>query len=558
MMLPKFDLNPKHIRWIFYSIWVLLGIVQAAFTEISSDEAYYWRYAQNLEWGYFDHPPAIAVLIKIGGLFFSGVFGVRLMILVLNTATIFLLEKLSAPKSILTYYLVISSLAVFHLGGMLAIPDAPLLFFAVVYLLIFERFLNNNNWQNTVLLALSAALMLYSKYHGVLVIGFTILAQPKLLLRPKIYIAGILAAVLMLPHLHWQYINHWPSVSYHLSDRSVVPYEFSFTLEYLVYTFLLQGPIIAALLYFNLFRKIQAPNSMNRSLQFMVVGVIGFFLLSSFKGRVEPHWTLICAIPLVALFFRNSENEIIEPKVIRIIFLISLALILPARVFLMAPLDISRSDYHNWEKWAAQIEEVADGAPVVIMNSYQKAAKYEFYSGKTGHSHNNIWYRRNQYDLWHSEEKLWGKRIFFLLNNKTADSDSVFTSQGKFYYVWVDDFASYTKVKIKVDTIPVSVKSGKDFSLNLRFDHDYNSLPNLQQSSIHPTFLSCHLFNGNQLIASCYPQIEINSQLFDGKWHAAQLNFNAPPEKYHLILSMQCGWMPATINSKRYGLVIAD
>lgn len=556
-MLLKTEYNPKQIRWIFYSIWIVLGIVQAAFTEISSDEAYYWRYAQNLQWGYFDHPPAIAVLIKLGSLFFNGVFGVRLMIVVLNTATIYLLEKLSAPKNILTYYLVISSLAVFHLGGILAIPDAPLLFFAVIYLLVFERFLNNSNWQNTLLLGFSAALMLYSKYHGVLVIGFSVLAQPGLLLRPKIYVAGVLAAALMLPHLNWQYLNHWPSVSYHLSDRSVVPYEFSFTLEYLVYTFLLQGPIIAGLLYFNLFRKLQAANSMNRSLQFIVFGVIGFFLFSSFKGRVEPHWTLVCAIPLVALFFRSTDYESIKPKTIKIVFIVSIALILPARALLMAPLDI-KSDYHNWQKWVAEIEAIANGTPVVIMNSYQKAAKYEFYSGKIGHSHNNIWYRRNQYDLWHSEEKFWGKKIFFLLNTKTADSDSIITSQGKFFYVWVDDFASYTKVKIDAETIPSSIKSGVDFSLNLQFDHSYDSLPNLQQSSIHSTFLSCHLFSGNQLIASCYPQIEITNQLFDHKWHTTQLKFEAPPGEYHLILSLQCGWMPPTINSKRYGLVIAE
>lgn len=535
-----------------------MGIVQAAFTEISSDEAYYWRYAQNLQWGYFDHPPVIAVLIKMGGLIFNGVLGVRLMILALNTATIFLLEKLSRPTNILTYYLVIASLAVFHLGGILAIPDSPLLFFAVVYLLVFERFLNNSTWLNTLFLALSSALMLYSKYHGVLVIGFSVLAQPRLLLQPKLYVAGVLAAGLMLPHLYWQYQNQWPSVNYHLSDRSVVPYQFSFTLEYLLYTFLLQGPIIAGWLYFNLFRKVQAPNSMNRSLQFVAFGIIGFFLLSSFKGRVEPHWTLVCAIPLVALFFRNSESQAVKPKTIKVIFLISLGLILPARALLMAPLDISKSDYHNWKKWASEIEEVAKGAPVVIMNSYQKAAKYEFYSGKTGHSHNNIWYRRNQYDLWHSEEKLWGKRIFFLLNNQTKDSDSVFTSHGKFYYVWVDDFASYTKVRIRAEELPVSIKSGKDFLLNLRFDHDYDTLPNLQQSSIHPTFLSCHLLSGDKLISSCYPQLELNNQLFDEKWHPVKLNFDAQPGEYHLILSVQCGWMPATINSKRYGLIIAE
>jgi len=554
----KIDLNSRQIRWMFYSIWILTGIVQAVFTEISSDEAYYWRYAQNLQWGYFDHPPMIALLIKVGGLIFNGVLGVRILILLLNTATIFLLEKLSKPQNISHYYMVIASLAVFHLGGMLAIPDAPLLFFAVVYLLVFERFLQSNSWKNLFFLAASAALMLYSKYHGVLVIGFSVLAQPKILTNYKIYVAGLITAILMLPHVYWQYLNDWPSVSYHLSERSVAPYEISFTLEYLLYTFLLQGPIIAALLFYNLFRNVQPASSINRSLQFIAVGIIAFFLLSSFKGRVEPHWTLVCAIPLVALFFKSDYSNAVRPKTIRAIFIVSLVLILPARALLMAPLNISGSDYHNWEKWAQQVQTAAEGEPVAIMNSYQKAAKYEFYTGKIGHSSNNIWYRRNQYDLWNSEEKLWGKRVLLLLNKQIENCDSLQTSQGTYYYVWVDDFAAYSKVKIHPQPDNFNVQTGEAINLKLRFQHNYESETDFSRSIVNPPFLRGHLFKGNELVSSVYPDFKITNSLFNNQEYPLSLSFDAPPGEYHLVLSVQCGWMPPTINSKRYPVTITD
>jgi len=86
------------IRQLFYAVWLMLSLVQAAGTELFDDEAYYWVYAQFLDWGYFDHPPMIAVMIKIGTLVFSGELGVRLLVVVMGTASVFLIEKLTKPK----------------------------------------------------------------------------------------------------------------------------------------------------------------------------------------------------------------------------------------------------------------------------------------------------------------------------------------------------------------------------------------------------------------------------------------------------------------------------
>ena len=41
--------------------------------------------------------------------------------------------------------------------------------------------------------------------------------------------ASIIGAMLFLPHLYWQYVNDFPSVQYHLVDRSAKAYDYSFT-----------------------------------------------------------------------------------------------------------------------------------------------------------------------------------------------------------------------------------------------------------------------------------------------------------------------------------------
>src|SRR3954452_16212887 len=43
-----------------------LRLVAAAFTPITFDEAYYWMWSKHLAGGYYDHPPMVAVVIRLG------------------------------------------------------------------------------------------------------------------------------------------------------------------------------------------------------------------------------------------------------------------------------------------------------------------------------------------------------------------------------------------------------------------------------------------------------------------------------------------------------------
>lgn len=60
------QLLAKHHRLLFYGLWLLLGLLQAGLTELQDDEAYYWVFSRHLDWGYFDHPPMTALLVKAG------------------------------------------------------------------------------------------------------------------------------------------------------------------------------------------------------------------------------------------------------------------------------------------------------------------------------------------------------------------------------------------------------------------------------------------------------------------------------------------------------------
>jgi hypothetical protein len=51
------------------------------------DEAYYWYYAQELEWGYLDHPPFVALSGLSLATSLKNELGLRVLSVVLNLAS---------------------------------------------------------------------------------------------------------------------------------------------------------------------------------------------------------------------------------------------------------------------------------------------------------------------------------------------------------------------------------------------------------------------------------------------------------------------------------------
>ena len=72
----------------------IINMIQAYSTELLEDEAYYWMYSKFLDWGYFDHPPMVALYIFISDIFFSGELGVRFMSSIFYSTIVYLLWKL--------------------------------------------------------------------------------------------------------------------------------------------------------------------------------------------------------------------------------------------------------------------------------------------------------------------------------------------------------------------------------------------------------------------------------------------------------------------------------
>lgn len=499
-------LNKNH-RPLFFGVWLLVNLIQAATTELFDDEAYYWLYSQYPAWGYFDHPPMIAWLIKAGSAIFPGELGVRFFIVLMNTGTIFLIWKLLERKNDCLFYAIAASIAVAQIGGIIAVPDIPLLFFVALFFWQYKRYIQQPLFGNGIMLGIVMALMLYSKYHGVLIVLFTIISNPGLLRKASAYIAVLVAIVLFAPHLYWQYTHNFPSVQFHLFERNAVSYRFSFTSEYLLGQIALAGPLIGWLFIWAAL-KYKPANLTERAMKFSLIGIYLVFLLSTLKGRVEANWTVPAFVGLMVL----SHQWLMErPGIIRWVYRsvpITLLIVFAGRIYMMldvpvSPL-ISKDEFHENLTTTKTIQQLSKNLPVVVIDSYQKPSKQIFYTNQKAFSLNTPWYRRNNFNYWPIEDSLIGKPVYAIGSGSEIFNDSIPSVCYKNKKgVRIDNYFSFSKIRINNIREELVNSSIIQFTCNIETPAHY--LPLVQKAPYDTASIVITIYNKRGDVLSYLP-----------------------------------------------------
>src|SRR6187402_755329 len=491
----------KHHRLLFYSSWLILALGQSASTELIADEAYYWVYSRFPDWGYFDHPPMIAVLIRGGYTIFHNELGVRLICALLSTLTILITEMLTERKNPFLFYSIVLSIGVLQIAGFLAVPDTPLLFFTAVFFYTYRHFIKEINWQNSLLLGIAISLLFYTKYHGLLIVLFTFLSNIKLFTRWQTWLVGFFVLLFYSPHLIWQWQHDWVSFRYHLFESNVNAYKFSYTTDYLLGQILLAGPLAGLILLPAAFIY-KVKNQTEKALKFTLIGIYLIFLVSSFRGKVEVNWTMPAMIPLIVLSHQFLIDKISWVKPLRIIAFVSLLLIIAARIYLVVdigPDNSTKGRFHN-KAWAKTIADKTGDIPVVFYNSYQRASLFWFYSGKPSHSHNSYSDRKSNYNFWPTESNLLGKKVFIAdIYGISTFSDSVKTKKGWVGFSFDSMYAALGGIKMKIEQKSSDIDSAYvTIKITLEMQENYRSF--LQAYPDIQTELVAGVFNGKNLL----------------------------------------------------------
>lgn len=456
---------PRIFIYLLASIF-FLNLLQGYFTELIFDEAYYWYYAQRMAWGYFDHPPMVALIVKISSLFFDGELGVRFISSVLSAGTYivlwFLIDNPRKNKYVLHYFILIFSMTLIHAYGFLTLPDTPLLFFTALFLLIYKKFLKAPSIGISILLGFVMAALMYSKYHAVLVILFVLMSNLRLVFNRYAWLSVLIALICYTPHFIWLIDNDFVSIKYHLFERPNRAYEFGdFTLGFFVNLIVLFGLTFPWI--YRALLKTKKSDKFNKALLYLIYGVIAFFFISSFNRRVQTQWLIVICIPMIVVVYNQILQDRITRKWIFNLGIANIIILMFLRIGLIyAPLFPIVYETHGNKDWVNEISSKVGTIPVVFENSYTEAPMYTFYSGNTSYSLNNIRYRQNQFTIDQSEDLVQGQKILYVSKFMDKGDISYYDAKGEPHYgVYIEDFESFRKLRTIIDT-PVELLEDKN------------------------------------------------------------------------------------------------
>ena len=228
---PERDEGNMHRKALFVLLAVatIFRLYYIQSIELAPDEAYYWTWSRNLQWGYYDHPPMVGVLIWIGTVIAGNAeFGVRFLWVLIGfllTVVLYTMGKRIFASERAGFYaaLLMNISLLGSTGAVIVTPDGPQgLFWALAVFFGFMAIESGGRhwWYWT---GVAFGLGLLSKYTMVLLapcIFLYLLSFPegrRWLFRKEPYLALIVGLLIFSPVIFWNAANDWISFKFQIS-----------------------------------------------------------------------------------------------------------------------------------------------------------------------------------------------------------------------------------------------------------------------------------------------------------------------------------------------------
>ena len=282
------------------AILIALRLVIGGVLPLSADEAYYWLWSRHLAVGYFDHPPAIAYVIRFGTLLFGDTsFGVRFggtllslpaSWLVWRSAKILTDDDGIAARACLFFNLTLMIAA----ETMAATPDAPSIPAAAAFLFCLAKLRQSGKASWWLAAGVAAGLGLLAKYTafflGAGALAWLLLDRDarRWLLTPWPYLGGALAALIFAPNLLWNADHGWLTFAFQFGRIGVGHLTARYIVEFLGAQLVLASPLILLLAGIGLVRARRGEGL------FLPAALIWpsllYFLFHALHDRVQGNW----------------------------------------------------------------------------------------------------------------------------------------------------------------------------------------------------------------------------------------------------------------------------
>ena len=418
--------------------------------DLLTEEAYYWNYATHMDFGYLDHPPLVAVLIKLSTAIFGlNEFAVRGPALVCWGVTAYFMyqwTELIQAKSGQYVLLLLSILPFFFLNSCIITPDMPLLAAWAAALYYLYRALCLNEPRAWYSVGISIGLGLLAKYSIALLVmttGLFLLAnreQRRWLQRKEPYYAALLIVLIFSPVIYWNATHHWMSFTFQSTRR--LQGSFRFSLHYLLgilILFLTPVGIMGLATLYKPGQSVQLALKTKRFLQvFLLLPLLVFALFSCFRA-IKLDWIgpcLLALLPWLASCMQQRTTILQQ-------WLRTASVLIVAYVLLLICLTYGRPLFFNqqvfspvisisWQKLTRdlyQIAETSRSQPVLLpLDTYRIESELIFYQAKQKQAHPSLQpfsvhhaadfgFNGLMFELWDTDD-LHGKTVMLISKEK--------------------------------------------------------------------------------------------------------------------------------------------
>jgi 4-amino-4-deoxy-L-arabinose transferase-like glycosyltransferase len=279
----------------------VLRLCAGALLPLSADEAYYWLWSRHLAAGYFDHPPAIAWLIRAGTAVFGDTpFGVRIAGIVLSfgaswfvwrTGAILLAGEKAGALACLFFNLTLMT----TVETLAATPDSPSVVAAAVFAWTLAKVVESGDGRWWLAAGAAAGVGLLSKYSALFLgVGALVwlLASPPMrrwLTSPWPYLGGLLAGAIFLPNIVWNAEHGWATFFFQFGRVGGTHFTLRYLAEFLGAQVVLATPFILVLGVMGLARASRT-DERRALIGAMLWPAIVYFAWHSLHDRVQGNW----------------------------------------------------------------------------------------------------------------------------------------------------------------------------------------------------------------------------------------------------------------------------
>jgi 4-amino-4-deoxy-L-arabinose transferase-like glycosyltransferase len=284
---------------------VVLRLVAASWTPLTFDEAYYWTWSKHLAGGYYDHPPMVAFVIRLGTAILGDTeLGVRLVSILLALPMSFAVYRAAAIlfggiRVAATATILLNVTLMAAVGTLIVTPDAPLLVASSFVLFFLAKVLETGRgaWWLAVGAAVGAALL--SKYTALFfgpAIVIWLAAVPKLrrwLLSVWPYLGGLVALAIFSPVILWNADHHWVSFLKQMGRARIADFRPAFIAELIPTQIVFASPlvfILGAMGLYALSRRHGGALAARVLINATLWTIVAYFIWHSLHARVEANW----------------------------------------------------------------------------------------------------------------------------------------------------------------------------------------------------------------------------------------------------------------------------